>query len=212
MSNNHMTDNLTPLEVDALTEIFNIGIGRAANSLNQMVSQTVDLTIPKIEILPNIEAKQKLNFDSDMEISAVTQQFSGDFKGQALLMFSKENGLQLVSLLLGNKIPIEDLSELEQDSLVEIGNVILNACFGTVINFLQSSISIEMPEFVQGNINKIFTYSSEHDWSLYIKVKFSLPSENIAGHISFIMDITSLEIFQESVRKFVFGITSKSQG
>jgi len=212
MSNNHMTENLTPLEVDALTEIFNIGIGRAANSLNQMVSQTVDLTIPKIEILPNIEAKQKLNFDSDMEISAVTQQFSGDFKGQALLMFSKENGLQLVSLLLGNKIPIEDLSELEQDSLVEIGNVILNACFGTVINFLQSSISIEMPEFVQGNINKIFTYSSEHDWSLYIKVKFSLPSENIAGHISFIMDITSLEIFQESVRKFVFGITSKSQG
>jgi len=212
MSNNHMTDNLTPLEVDALTEIFNIGIGRAANSLNQMVSQTVDLTIPKIEILPNIEAKQKLNFDSDMEISAVTQQFSGDFKGQALLMFSKENGLQLVSLLLGNKIPIEDLSELEQDSLVEIGNVILNACFGTVINFLQSSISIEMPEFVQGNINKIFTYSSEHDWSLYIKVKFSLPSENIAGHISFIMDITSLEIFQESVRKFVFGITSKAQG
>ncbi|WP_157826674.1 chemotaxis protein CheC [Colwellia sp. 12G3] len=204
-----MQDNLTSLEIDALTEIFNIGIGRAANSLNQMVSQTVDLTIPEIEILPNKVAKQKLDFDSGVDISAVTQRFSGDFQGQALLMFTKENGLQLVSLLLGNKIPIEDLSELEQDSLVEIGNVILNACFGTVINFLQSSISIEMPEFIQGNIDKIFTYSSDNDWSLYIKVKFSLPSKHIAGHISFIMDITSLEVFQESVRKFVFGITSK---
>ena len=203
-----MPDKLTPLEIDALTEIFNFGIGRAAKSLNQMVSQTVDLTIPEIEILPNKQAKHKLDLDTAMEISAVTQRFSGDFQGQALLMFSKENGLQLVRLLLGNKIPIEDLSELEQDSLVEIGNVILNACFGTVINFLQASISIEMPEFIQGNLNKIFTYSSEHDWSLYIKVKFSLPSENIAGHISFIMDITSLEIFQESVRKFVFGITN----
>ncbi len=204
-----MQNNLTPLEIDALTEIFNIGIGRAANSLNQMVSQTVDLTIPEIEILPNKEAKKKLNFDPELEISAVSQSFSGDFKGQAILMFSKENGLQLVSLLLGNKIPVEYLSELEQDSLVEIGNVILNACFGTVINFLHSSISIEMPEFIQGNINKIFTYSSDNDWSLYIKVKFSLPREDIAGHISFIMDITSLEIFQESVRKFVFGISSK---
>ena len=207
-----MQNNLTPLEIDALTEIFNIGIGRAANSLNQMVSQTVDLTIPEIEILPNKQAKEKLDLDTAMEIRAVTQRFSGDFQGQALLMFSKENGMQLVSLLLGNKIPIEDLSELEQDSLVEIGNVILNACFGTVINFLDSSITIEMPEFIQGNLNKIFTYSSEQDWSLYIKVKFSLPSENIAGHISFIMDITSLEIFQESVRKFVFGITSQVQG
>lgn len=206
-----MPNNLTPLEIDALTEIFNIGIGRAANSLNQMVSQTVDLTVPEVEILPNKEAKQKLDLDTAVEISAVTQRFSGDFKGQAILMFSKENGLQLVSLLLGNKIPIEDLSELEQDSLVEIANVILNACFGTVINFLQSNISIEMPEFLQGNINTIFTYSSENDWSLYIKVKFTLPSENIAGHISFIMDITSLEVFQKSVRQFVFGITSKVQ-
>lgn len=207
-----MPNTLTNLEIDALTEIFNIGIGRAANSLNQMVSQAVDLTIPEIEILPNKEAKKKLNFDKKMEISAVTQSFSGDFKGQALLMFSKENGLQLVRLLLGNKIPLEDLSELEQDSLVEIGNVILNSCFGTVINFLQSSISIEMPEFIQGNLSKIFTYDSENDWSLYIKVKFSLPSENIAGHISFIMDITSLEIFQESVRNFVSGITNNIQG
>ena len=207
-----MPNQLTPLEIDALTEIFNIGIGRAANSLNQMVSQTVDLTIPKIEILPNIQAKEKLDFDKDIQISAVTQRFSGDFQGQALLMFSKENGLQLVSLLLGNKIPIEDLSDLEQDGLVEVGNVILNACFGTVINFLDSSISIEMPEFIQGNLNKIFTYSSEHDWSLYIEVKFTLPNEDIAGYISFIMDITSLEIFQESVRNFVFGITNQAQG
>lgn len=207
-----MPDKLTPLEVDALTEIFNIGIGRAANSLNKMVSQPVELTIPQIKIQPNKKTKKNLEFDSELEISAVTQQFTGDFKGQAILMFSKDNGLLLVSLLLGNKIPIEDLSELEQDSLVEIGNIILNACFGTVINFLQSTITIEMPEFVQGNLNNIFTYSSENDWSLYIKVKFSLPNENINGHISFIMDITSLETFQESVRQFVFGITNKVQG
>ncbi|MCJ8296291.1 MAG: chemotaxis protein CheC, partial [Colwellia sp.] len=66
-----MPDKLTPLEIDALTEIFNIGIGRAANSLNKMVSQTVDLTIPEIEILPNKHAKQKLDLDTTMEISAV---------------------------------------------------------------------------------------------------------------------------------------------
>lgn len=201
-----MKDDLTPLELDALAEIFNIGIGRAANSLNKMVSQTVELTIPEIEIIPYEQAKAKFSFDKKAEISAVSQSFDGDFKGQALLMFGKDSGLQLVSTLLGNKVPLDALSELEQDSLVEIGNVILNACFGTVINFLKSSINIEMPEFVQGNIDKIYTYTSENDWSLYIKVKFSLPVDNIDGHITFLMDITSLTIFQDSVRKFVFGI------
>jgi chemotaxis protein CheC len=206
-----MKEKLSPLEIDALTEIFNIGIGRAANSLNKMVSQHVDLTIPQVEIIPNKTAKDKLNFASNIEISAVIQRFKGDLNGQALLMFSKENGLQLVSTLLGNKVPPEALSDLEQDSLVEIGNVILNACFGTVINFLKSSIKIEMPEFIQGDINKVYVYSSENDWSLYIKVKFSLPNDNIEGYITFIMDITSLEIFQESVRQFVFGISNKSE-
>ena len=137
-----MKDKLSLLEIDALTEIFNIGIGRAANALNKMVSQHVDLTIPSVEIVPNKTAKSKLNFASNIEISAVTQRFDGDFKGQAILMFSKESGLQLVSTLLGNKFPPEVLYELEQDSLVEICNVILNACFGTVINFLKSSIKI----------------------------------------------------------------------
>ncbi len=202
-----MKDELSPLEIDALTEIFNIGIGRAANSLNKMVSQTVDLSIPEIEILPNKDARLKLNFAETTEISAVSQRFEGDFKGQALLIFTKESGLQLVSSLLGNKIPLDALSELEQDSLVEIGNVILNACFGTVINFLKSKITIEMPEFIQDQIGNIFVYNSENDWSLYIKVKFALPSDNVEGFISFVMDITSLEIFQESVKKFVFGIS-----
>ena len=36
-----MKDKLSLLEIDALTEIFNIGIGRAANALNKMVSQHV---------------------------------------------------------------------------------------------------------------------------------------------------------------------------
>ena len=201
-----MFNNLSDLEVDALTEIFNIGIGRAADSLNKMTSQTVDLNVPNVQVMSSRHAKEMLGFSDHCNISAVTQKFSGDFSGQAFLMFSQDSGLKLVRTLLSDDIPVEVLPDLEQDSLVEIGNIILNACFGTVINFLKSTIEIDMPEFVQGDINEIFTYASDNDWSLYIEVKFTLPSDNIEGYISFIMDIQSLERFQESVRLFVGGI------
>ncbi|MFT5758282.1 MAG: chemotaxis protein CheC [Alteromonadaceae bacterium] len=203
-----MEFKLSELEIDALTEIFNIGVGRAADSLNKMVSKTIELSIPVVEILPNKEAKIKLNFSDSAKISAVKQKFVGDFNGQALLMFGQESGLNLVRMLLGRDIPIEVLSDLEEDSLVEIGNVILNACFGTVINFLKSKIEIEMPEFIQGSIDDIFTQVGEHEWSLYIRVKFSLPNENIEGHISFLMDIKSLVTFQKSVSQLVHNLTN----
>jgi len=203
-----MEFKLSELEIDALTEIFNIGIGRAADSLNKMVSKTIELSIPAIEILPNKEAKIKLNFSDSAKISAVKQKFVGDFNGQAFLMFGQESGLNLVRILLGRDIPIEVLSDLEEDSLIEVGNVILNACFGTVINFLKSTIEIEMPEFIQGSIDDIFTHVGHHEWSLYIRVKFSLPNENIEGHISFLMDIKSLVTFQKSVSQLVHNITN----
>ena len=202
-----MQDQLSELEIDALREIFNIGIGRAASSLNKMVSQTVGLTIPGVEILPSQEAIARLGYTDDCNISAVTQRFNGDFNGQAFLMFNQDSGLKLVRTLLGDDVPIEVLSDLEQDSLIEIGNIVLNACFGTVINFLKSTIDIEMPEFLKGSIKDIFTYNSDNVWSLYIEVKFTLPTNKIEGHISFIMDIQSLEVFQKSVRNFVTGIT-----
>jgi chemotaxis protein CheC len=72
-----------------------------------------------------------------------------------------------------------------------------------VINFLKSTIDIAMPEYSQGSIDDIYTFDSPDEWSLYIKVKFSLPNDNIEGHISFVMDITSLAIFKKSVREFV---------
>lgn len=199
-------DALTELEIDALKELFNIGLGRAAQSLNRMVSETVELSVPQVSILPSAIAAERLRAENTGTVSAVSQRFVGDFTGQAILLFSKDRGLLLVRKLLGNTVPLEYLSELEQDSLVEIGNIILNACFGTVINFLKSDIEIEMPMFEQGAVGDILDYSSERDWSLYIEVRFSLPSDDINGFISFLMDIESLEVFKKSVRDFVSGI------
>jgi chemotaxis protein CheY-P-specific phosphatase CheC len=68
-----------------------------------MVSQSVDLSIPKVEILSNKIAKEELSFNESREISAVTHTFRGDFNGQAFLMFGQESGLKLVSRLLGDK-------------------------------------------------------------------------------------------------------------
>ena len=117
----------------------------------------------------------------------VSQKFHGDFTGQALLVFSQKNGLTLVRRLLGENIPLESLSDLEQDSLVEIGNIMLNACFGTAINILKADIEIEMPKFQQGSIEDIYQHVSADDWALYIEVNFCMPTDNIEGYISFLI-------------------------
>jgi chemotaxis protein CheC len=201
-------NSLTELEMDALKEIFNIGIGRSAAAMNQMVSQAVELSIPEVKLLRNEEVKANLIASNSGKVSAVTQDFRGDFTGQALLMFTQSGGLILVRRLLGNEIPLESLSDLEEDALLEISNIILNACFGTVINSLKADIEIDMPRFQQGTVEEVYPHVSQNDWSLYIEVKFNLPTDQIEGYISFLMDIRSLEVFGNSVRSFVAGLTA----
>ena len=203
-----MNSELTPLELDALKEIFNIGIGRSASAMNQMVSEEVELTIPEVSLISHQQAKTKLISKNTGTVSAVTQDYRGDFSGQAMLMFSQDKGLTLVRKLLGEDIPLASLSDLEQDSLVEIGNIILNACFGTIINFLKADMEIDLPRFIQGTVEEIYKPVVDSEWSLYIEVSFSLPSDNINGYISFLMDIRSLEVFKNSVKNFVSNLSA----
>ncbi len=201
-------NELSELEQDALIEIFNIGMGRSAGVLNQIANEEVGIDIPKLHLVRTEEAITKLLKQRLEPVSAVKQSFTGDFSGQAMLLFNQEDGLKLVRRLLADSVPLESLSELEQDSLSEIGNIILNACFGTVINFLQANIEIQMPEFRQGRIADIYESEEDSDWSLYLEVRFSLPSESIEGSVALVMGVKSLEIFKEAVTNLVKRITA----
>ena len=52
--------DLNELQRDALGEIFNIGVGRAASSLSQIVNDTVLLSAPEVTLVRREEASRVL--------------------------------------------------------------------------------------------------------------------------------------------------------
>ena len=46
-----MSELLNELEIDALTEMVNIGVGRAATSLRDMVGEQVLLSVPRVNLV-----------------------------------------------------------------------------------------------------------------------------------------------------------------
>jgi len=51
-----MIKNLTPMQLDAIREVGNIGAGHAATVLSQLLKQRVSMTVPQVNILPLNEA------------------------------------------------------------------------------------------------------------------------------------------------------------
>lgn len=127
---------LTELERDALGEIANVAMARAASGLRQMVQHQVLLSVPAVEILTQETATQIFGTPGSISLVAICQDFSGAFSGRALLIFPETNSLELVRAAVGRHLPLEDIVDVEDEALAEIGNIILNSWVATIANLL----------------------------------------------------------------------------
>jgi chemotaxis protein CheC len=67
--------SLTELELDALTELVNLGVSNAALSLREMVRSEVLLSVPKVTVVTPQEAVTRLGERESKRLVAVRQDF-----------------------------------------------------------------------------------------------------------------------------------------
>ena len=146
---------LSGAERDAIIELFNLGMGRAASALGQMVDAEVSLSVPSLDIIRRINAPEQIGCPVGQRICAVRQTFAGPFDGQAMLIFPEGSSLELVRRLLPDSPPIGDMTDLEEEALTEVGNVILNHCLASFANLLHAEIRTEIPVYQIGRPEEI---------------------------------------------------------
>lgn len=151
---------LSELEEDALKEFFNLGLGMAADSLSQMVDNEILLSLPKLKVVHYEEAARMLEANGEKKLVAVRQNFTGELTGTALLIFPGVKGLELVRTLLKENIPLEVLTELEQETLLDVGNVILNAFLESFTQMMSVEFEFEPAEFIRGSSSFLLDVAS----------------------------------------------------
>jgi chemotaxis protein CheC len=197
---------LTDLELDALTELVNLGVSRAAGNLAVMVREEVTLTVPQVALLTRSEAIKAIGEAESRNLVAVHQTFEGAIVGRALLIFPEEKSLELVRSLVGSELSNEEIIELEQEALAETGNVILNSCLATIANSLESNLKMSLPEVLRGEGKRFFNLPPPPAGGatvLFVYINFSLQRRNIAGYIAMMMDMPSLAALQVLLRDLI---------
>jgi len=196
--------NLNELELDALAELFNLGVGQAADALSQLAGESVQLSIPEVQLLPKAEVVRRLGEAGDRRVSAVRQGFHGEIVTDALLMFPAEQSLQLVQIMVGDAVPLDQLGEMEQEALAEIGNILLNSVVASVGNALGIDFDGSLPEVELGVLSDVLLANeSVTEPLLSLQVRFEIASRSIVGHLAFLLDIQSSGRLEEKVAAFI---------
>jgi chemotaxis protein CheC len=197
---------LSELELDALTELVNLGVSNAALSLREMVREEVVLSVPKVSIVTRDEAIANLQEREQKRLVAVHQDFDGDISGRALLIFPEAQSMELVRAVVGGDLSLEDIMELEQEALAETGNVLLNSCLGTIANSLDRSLRISLPEVVHGEGAEFFQAAPRRevgDNVLFIYINFAVRKRNIQGYFAMLLDLPSLAVLKDLLIEFI---------
>jgi chemotaxis protein CheC len=199
---------LTELERDALTELVNIGVSRAASGLRKMVGEEVLLSVPSVEVVSHKSAIALIGERESDDLIAVRQDFSGAFAGRALLIFPRAKGLDLVRAVAGDEVAANELAGMEHEALSEIGNIILTCCLSTMANMLRESFTMSLPEVLRGNGAQLFevTSPSANNLVLFLYINFSLHNRDIRGYIAMLMDVPSLDSVKRLIGEFIAGV------
>jgi chemotaxis protein CheC len=204
---------LSEIEQDVIAEIANMGVSRAANSLRQMVGHEVLLSVPAVNVVTREAAARLVERDSYSKFVAVQQSFEGPFSGRALLIFPAAQSLELVRSIVGDEHSLEDIIDLEHETLAETGNIILNACLATIANVLRQTMRMSLPAVVRGDGGKLFDVQSdaaEGNLVLFLYIDFTVKNREIRGFIALLLDLPAIAALKEIVRDFVAGIEQQA--
>jgi chemotaxis protein CheC len=188
---------LTYAQKDALTELINIGYGRAAGALSELTGYRINLEVPKIAMHPMEEIAPNLERMVTGEVATVHQVFSGPLSGNALLLLDERAAIMLSELLTDDVSRSGAFDSGAREIITEVGNILLNALLGVFGNLLQVQVTFTVPRLrvdsIQSVLQSITVADEELRYALTIHTRFHLRASNVTGYLVMILGITSLD-------------------
>lgn len=177
-------------QTDMLAEIFNMGMGQSLGALSKITGQEHEITfsIPKIEVISRSDFFRK--GDEVQRMALIIQKYTGDLKGNAIFYLPSSAGKELAKLIIGTDITSDQIERLENDAMIEIGNIFINSSISCLSNFLDLKIETKIPEMIFGD--RLILMEGEGD-IIHLNAQFNIAHLQLQGDVAFVIDNDSIQ-------------------
>ncbi len=205
------SEDFSEEELEILQEVMNIAFGQATSDLAELIDIYVVLSVPKIKLIraENLSDYIRKTIKDHKKTSIVTQNYLGKFKGNALLVFPFRAGRELITMLdpeFKEPVSSNQLNVLENDTLIEIGNILIGACIGKLSELLEDHTAYSPPRVIHHNSSEssLFENIIKPDHSaITMNTVFSFESREINGYLFLINDPDSIQWLKRALHTFM---------
>jgi len=185
---------LSPVQLDVLQEVGNIGAGNAATALSDLLNEKVDMSVPKVSIVPFDDIFSKIGVEE--VVVGVIVRVLGDIPGNILFTLEKDVALNIISRLLGEQQ--EQITELGNSALGEIGNIIASSFMNAIAKLTNLEVRPSVPavtlDMMAAILSTTYIESGQFDeYVLDLETNFLQENQKIRGHFYYVPMPGSLE-------------------
>ncbi len=185
---------LSPIQLDVLQEVGNIGAGNAATSLSVLLNEKVDMAVPSVNIVPFDDIFSKIGVEE--VVVGVIVRVLGDIPGNILFTLDKETALKIISKMMGEEQ--NQITEIGSSALCEIGNIISSSFMNAIAKLtnlvLMPSVPAVALDMMGAILSTTFIESGQFDeYVLDLETQFLQENQKISGHFYYIPMPGSLE-------------------
>ena len=198
-------------EKDILQEVMNIAFGQATAELAEVIDIFVILSIPDIKVVKGKDLPSY--FINEMSgstiVNLIEQNFLGKFSGQALLIFPSGAEKELIKLFNqenADEIYNVDMDTLEQETLIEVGNILIGACIGKITELLSDFVTYDPPRLMVQDLSKSTQSQFPVDkdsFAISIRTVFRFEQQNVEGYLFLITPQHSIQWLKKALQAFL---------
>ncbi|MDD9150354.1 MULTISPECIES: chemotaxis protein CheC [unclassified Sporolactobacillus] len=199
---------------DILKELFNVGVGHAAATLSDIIDKKIVLNVPDVKILDIEQGKSELDrflhnvAEGAVMVSSIT--FDDQLEGKISLIFPADKMHCFISLCLHEEYEEAgdmEFTDIDFDTIKEIGNIVLNAIIGELSNTVNIPVRYSLPEVkvLNGASAELFVGGCDYHLVLMLYITFNIEGTEIEGAIVINMTLKSLEDIVQTIDRLFNG-------
>jgi chemotaxis protein CheC len=193
---------------DALLELVNIGVGRAASGLSELTGREVSISVPTLE-LTEVGCAGLPNDLAAAITLRVSQSFAGGLRGHALVVLNRFGAVRLAHLLLGKTTTDDAFDDNEQGALLELGNIIMGNVVGAVATELNAPVEYQLPQLQLCGIDSFLDLLSDlapiggEVRLLIMRATLNIRDDRVSGYLMLLFEEAELQNLLSKLERLV---------
>lgn len=153
-------EELSDMQFDILKEIGNIGAGNATTALAKMLQMKMDMSVPKVALLPFKDISQLIGSE-DQIVVGILLDMGGEINGMMMFLFDTKSAHHLVNKLMMQEDVVDDyatdFTEMEMSAISEIGNIVSGSYLTALASLTNLKVQASVPSLTVDMIGALMS-------------------------------------------------------